>query len=333
MNSRKALIVGVDHYQQPVFRSLSSCVSDALAVQETLAEHGVDPRRRNFDCRLLLAPDQSSPIRRLDLRQEVEELFSGNAGLVDVALFYFAGHGAVCSTGGYLLGSDASDPSDGLPLADLIQWAKASRATHRVIILDCCHAGAAAAMVEQPGISTLADGMTVLAASTSGQVAKERLGGGLFTTLMVEALRGGAANLAGQVTPGSVYAFVDQSLGSRQQRPVFKANVQTFVSLRDNTPPIDPADLLRITTLFSSKDAVHQLDMSYEPNDLGREPGDLPADPVNVGKFAILQAYNRLHLVVPEGAPHMWNAAKEKKACRLTPLGKHYWRLVKEDLL
>ncbi len=51
----------------------------------------------------------------------------------------------------------------------------------------------------------------------------------------------------------------------------------------------------------------------------------LPApDPVNTAKFAILQKYNRVNLVVPSGAPHMWHAAMGNKSCKLTALGEHY---------
>ena len=46
----------------------------------------------------------------------------------------------------------------------------------------------------------------------------------------------------GDITPGSVYAHIDQSLGPWAQRPVFKTNVKTFVSLRKTEPPIALAD-------------------------------------------------------------------------------------------
>jgi hypothetical protein len=45
-------------------------------------------------------------------------------------------------------------------------------------------------------------------------------------------------------------------------------------------------------------------------------------------QFAILQKYNRMNLVVPVSAPHMWHAAMESKACKLPVLGEHYRRLV-----
>jgi hypothetical protein len=53
-----------------------------------------------------------------------------------------------------------------------------------------------------------------------------------------------------------------------------------------------------------------------------------PPDPENTQKFAILQKYNRVNLVVPVDVRHMWNAAMERKPCRLTVLGEHYRRLV-----
>jgi hypothetical protein len=49
--------------------------------------------------------------------------------------------------------------------------------------------------------------------------------------------------------------------------------------------------------------------------------------------LAILQKYNRVNLVVPVNAPHMWHAAMESKSCRLTVLGEHYRRLVESKLL
>jgi hypothetical protein len=52
------------------------------------------------------------------------------------------------------------------------------------------------------------------------------------------------------------------------------------------------------------------------------------ADPANTAKFAILQKFNRVNLVVPIDAPHMWDAAIESKSCKLTVLGEHYRRLV-----
>jgi hypothetical protein len=55
-----------------------------------------------------------------------------------------------------------------------------------------------------------------------------------------------------------------------------------------------------------------------------------PANAENNRRFAILQKYNRLNLVVPVAAPHMWHAAMESKSCKLTVLGEHYRRLAEK---
>lgn len=47
-----------------------------------------------------------------------------------------------------------------------------------------------------------------------------------------QGLKGGAADIGGNITPASLYSFVDQSLGAWQQRPVFKTNISRFLPLR-----------------------------------------------------------------------------------------------------
>jgi hypothetical protein len=49
----------------------------------------------------------------------------------------------------------------------------------------------------------------------------------------------------------------------------------------------------------------------------------------NEASFEDLQALNRVHLVVPFGADHMYDAAVQSQACRLTQSGRYYWRLAK----
>lgn len=105
-----------------------------------------------------------------------------------------------------------------------------SHARNKIIILDSCHSGIAGDKPTTPGVTEIKEGMTVLTASTAEQYAVEVPGGGagVFSTLFVDALGGAAANLVGDVTPGSVYAHIDQSLGPWAQRPVFKTNVMVL---------------------------------------------------------------------------------------------------------
>lgn len=324
-NHLKALIVGVERYENG--HHLTGCKSDAKEVERVLSRH--QNNDKNFDCKLLLGTEHN-PLDRHQLRRQVEEFFRHPA---DVGLFYFAGHGMIEPAGGFLMASNAQHRSDGLALNDLRTWVNSSPIRDRLVILDCCHSGA---MAETPlhagNPAELAEGVTVLTASTSQQLAGETREGGLFTRLMVEALEGAAASLTGEVTPASVYAFIDQSLGLHGQRPVFKSNVQRFVPLRKCTPPIALADLLRIIEFFADKTFEYPLDPSYEPDPRReiRQDKDPDPDPEHTEIFRILQRYNRLHLLVPVDADHMFDAAMGRKPCRLTALGQHYWRLVRD---
>jgi hypothetical protein len=317
---RIALIVGINYYDRG--DPLYGCVDDAHAVQAVLQRHG--DGSVNFDCKLLTGTGPADRVDRNELKDNVSELFKATA---EIALFYFAGHGHIEATGGYLLATNSARGDEGLSLSDVLTYANGSPAQNKIIVLDSCHAGIAGTPPVAGHLATLSEGLTVLTASTADQYATEENGRGVFTTLLVDALYGGAANLTGDITPGSVYAHVDQSLGAWEQRPVFKTNVRQFVSLRRVPPLIELDDLRRITEFFPASGAELQLDPTFEPEVKGRDP-DMPApDPENTRKFAILQRYNRLNLVVPVDAPHMWHAAMQGKTCRLTVLGEHYRRL------
>ena len=53
----------------------------------------------------------------------------------------------------------------------------------------------------------------------------------------------------------------------------------------------------------------------------------------NVKIFNDLQKLESVGLVVPDGHEHMYYAVMESKACKLTAIGQHYWRLVKENII
>ena len=288
---RKALVIGVDYYAQ--LSKLFGCVNDANEVKTVLEKHG--DGSVNFGVLLLTATDDSSGISRVQLKESVRELFADDS---EIALFYFAGHGYIETTGGYLCGSDSQTGDDGLSLAEVLVLANQSPARNKVIVLDSCHSGFAGT---PPGQHTaeLTEGMTILTASTKDQYASENNGSGVFTTLFVDALDGAAGNLVGDVTPGSVYAHIDQSLGSWAQRPVFKTNVKSFVSLRKVQPPIPLPHLQQLTEFFPEPGFQFQLDPSFEPEVVGRPDGACPPDPINTAKFEILQTYNRVNLLRP----------------------------------
>lgn len=324
----KSLIVGIDHYD--TIGSLRGAVNDAHSVK-TVLERNADGTINFAQPKLLVAAGPGTGITRGQLRASIEELFRDDS---DIALLYFAGHGYIDSTGGFLCASDCVEGHDGLALAEVMAFANASPATNKIIILDSCHSGIAGASAKIAKVAEITEGVTILTASTAEQYSMESDGSGLFTTLLVDALSGAAANLVGHITPGSVYAHIDQSLGAWAQRPVFKTNVKRFVSLRSADAPVELSDLKRLKVLFQHPTNQLSLDPSYEPERSGNEEESVPPpDPVNTTDFAVLQKLAKVNLVRPVGEEHMWHAAMNSKACELTVLGQHYRRLANEELI
>ncbi|MBC7772998.1 MAG: caspase family protein, partial [Pyrinomonadaceae bacterium] len=183
---RKALIVGINYYQHN--SQLFGCVKDAEAVQGALEWHG--DKRKNFDVKVLMGEGRGDNVSRDELYSAITDVFAGDS---DVALFYFAGHGHIAPTGGYLLSSECRSGHDGISLADVVALANASTARNRIIVLDSCHSGIAAASPRGLAATEINEGVTVLTASSANQYATEENNRGVFTTIFVDALNGAAA--------------------------------------------------------------------------------------------------------------------------------------------
>lgn len=319
---RKALIIGINDYPSS---PLSGCVNDATAMATILESNG--DGSPNFGIKLITSSENNaseSIINRANLREAIEQLFAGES---DMALLYFSGHGYIKSTGGYLVTTDAKRYDEGVSMDEILTLANQSRAKNRVIILDCCHSGAfGSPSVSGNNIAQLSEGLSVLTASRDSESAIEMHGSGVFTSLVIDALKGGAADLRGNITPGSLYAYVDEALGAWDQRPIFKTNVTSFATLRKIPPKIPLETMRKITAYFSTPESEYPLDPSYEDT-------EKDADADNVKIFKDLQKFQSVGLVVPVDAEFMYFAAVNSKSCRLTALGYQYWRLVNEKKL
>ncbi len=314
---KKALVIGINDYPQS---PLNGCVNDAHAIANVIESNG--DGSPNFNVKLITSPniDISRPV----LRESIDQLFSGDC---DMALLYFSGHGLVKSTGGYLVTKDARKYDEGVSMDEILTLANKSNARNKVVILDCCHSGALGTpSLTDNNIAQLSEGLSVLTASRDTEVSMEINGSGVFTSLVVDALKGGAADLRGNITPSSIYAYVDEALGAWDQRPVFKTNVSSFAPLRKISPKIPFETMRKITTYFSSPESEYQLDPSYEDT-------EECAVKSNVKIFKDLQKFQSVGLVVPVDADFMYFAAMNSKSCRLTALGYQYWRLVNEHKL
>jgi Caspase domain len=315
---RRALCVGIDQYG---FGPLNGCVNDAQRMTAVLEKQ--QDGSPNFDCKMLVAPQGvgNDVLTCAILSDHLERLFKDPA---DVALFHFSGHGTINNLDGYLVTQDARKYTEGVAMSHVLKLANESKAAEIVILLDCCFSGL---LGNLPAVDNtkvfLREGISILTAGRGDQVSVETGGGGVFTSLVVDALEGGAANLLGAVSAPAIYAYVEAALGAWDQRPLFKSHVSSVLELRCCKPPIDRGVLRRLPTLFPLPAEEFPLDPSYEPT-------SPTADPANVARMRELQALARLHLVVPIKAAHMYDAAMQSLTCQLTPSGRYYWRLAKD---
>ena len=184
--------------------------------------------------------------------------------------------------------------------------------------------------------AVISEGVTLLTASKRDETSAEVNGHGVFTSLFIDALNGGAADLLGNITLGGIYAFVDKSLGPWDQRPVFKTNVTSFSPIKTVVPPVS-LDVLRfIGELFTNPDENYALNPSFEPTNDPNVKHDIIepyANQSNTEMFKKIQKLESVGIIVPNGTPHMYYAAMESKSCRLTATGKYYWSLLKKNLI
>lgn len=323
---RKALLIGINDY--PAGSELKGCLEDINSLEREIARNG--DGTLNFHVKKL--PNvQSSGV----VMDNIIELFNGNS---DTALLYYSGHGYVNETGAEIVMPDdirdAKQYYKGIQMKDIMEVVNKSQVRNKIIILDCCHSGNMGKYNISDDGSILSSGVSILVACREDEFAEEMGGHGLFTELLCNSLEGGAADPTGFITMGGIYAYIDRSFGAWGQRPVFKTNVTEFAPIKTVKPEVSLDEIKKITSLFMSMNDELLLNPSFEFTNNPMEVHKLVkpyANADNVTKFKTLQKLHSIGLVNPVGTPHMYFAAMENKSCRLTELGKYYWRLVKNE--
>ena len=316
---RKALVVGLNGYSGS--NALSCCDNDANEITTLLSRN--EDGKVNFDVHTI-----TNKCTKDVLWNEIYKTFTDNS---DVSLLYFSGHGnnlnggAICTT-----------DDNCIMMINILNVVNTSNCKNKVVILDCCFSGNMGTVLLENDLSALAKGVTIIAASEAWQVSVENnnIQHGIFTNLLIEGLKGGAANINGVITPASLYSFVDQSLGPWEQRPVFKTNVSELLPIREVKPKVTVDKLRLLCEYFSQANQNYKLDPSYEyTNALNVEHNVVEpyADENNVKILKDLQLFESVGLVEPVDEKHMYWAAMHSKSCRLTALGRHYWRLAKNN--
>lgn len=334
MSRRRALIVGIDHYQQEGM-TLSSAVADARAMASLLGTH--QDGMANYDCRLWADKTHAdAPITCAALRQEIQELVSEFRGEI---LLYFAGHGSISSTGGWLVTYDGTRNNWGISMEEVFKLAFHSQARDILLVLDCCHAGDFGSCSLQSrekgswGTAVLREDMTIIAGSMPREVSRETSGHGLFTAAVIDALEGGAADTMGWVTAPSIYAYVERRFGGWSQQPVYKSHATQVNVIRQCAPLIDRLKLRRLVKEFPSHDFRLQLCPEMEPEDTNGEVR-LPGNAEKVEFAGRLKEYRDAGLIKPsENGEQLYWTARNSHTVELTPRGKEYWWLVREGKL
>lgn len=327
MVNNKALVVGINDY--PTY-PLAGCVNDAEEIGKILSENG--DGSPNFEVKYALDIKTKA-----ELYNHVNALF--NEGEADIALFYFSGHGTDL-VGGKLVTPDFTGMDAGIPMSEILSMANKSKSKNKIIILDCCFSGRFGEnSISNSTESVLANGVTIITASNRDEYSMEVSGDdgipghGVFTELLIQGLKGGAADVGGNITPASLYSFVDQSLGLWEQRPLFKTNISRFLPIRTIEPKVSKKTLRKLSAYFENADSEFKLDPSFEFTNSPNETHEIKqpyAQEDNVKIFKDLQLFESVGLIEPVGENHMYFAAMNGKTCKLTPLGLHYWKLSKD---
>lgn len=326
---KRALVIGIDDYKNA---PLAGCIADAVAIENLLRVHG--DGSPNFSTKLLISSKQE--ITTELLCSAIETLFEGDA---ETVVLFFAGHGIInpVTNAGYIVSQNGTKGAWGMTLSDILALANKAypRIKSTVIILDSCHSGYAGELqgLNAPDFAGIGNGVTILTACHREGYAEESGGNGIFTQMLTDGLSGGCSDICGRITPASLYAHIDQALGPWDQRPMYKANVQSFITLREVSPKVPLETLRKLKDYFPDPAYQYPLDPTYEPNrdNVPIEIMNIPPIEAHVAIFKELQVCNRHGLIMPVDAEHMYYAAIESKSCRLTALGAHYRNLAENE--
>lgn len=232
---RFAVIVGINEYEDPTsFGTLQTCVADSIAMYDTLTKTcGYEPENvllindwggrekpQNLNLEDFRALQQRLPTSA-NLRKSIPAWLKLADRADDTVMVFFSGHGIESAGKGVLATTDCRMNDlerTGLPTAELQEMLLACTAERKVLVLDCCHAGAAAdkgandittSSEELTTIFQGAKGLVTLASCGPAEKSHQYLemGVSVYTYFLTKGLQGEADN----DPPGQAgYGVVDQ---------------------------------------------------------------------------------------------------------------------------
>jgi hypothetical protein len=231
---RYALVIGVDQYADTQITTLGGASNDARTLANALVQYAGFPS----DQVTLLASDQ--PVERQPTRGNILRRLSNMAAVIPpdgLLLISFAGHGIERSGQAFLLPSDSQVSNDvdlleqtAINVTQVKDRIKKIGVTQVLMILDACRNDPVGrANADNPLTPAYTRGFNfdlrnrevqafaTLYATEVGHRAYEykEKKQGYFTWLLVEALRGGAANEKGEVTLAGLVRYLQERVPKR----------------------------------------------------------------------------------------------------------------------
>ena len=248
---RVALLVATDRYRDTGLSRLAAPASDARQLAAVLR----DTRIAGFEVTTLY----NKP--HYVVGRAIGDFYRDRRGN-DLTVLYFTGHGVKDEDGQLYLAMTDTDrenlPFTGVPSEQIRAAMEGSRSRQKVLVLDCCYAGAfpvGLGIKGDPAVHALEQlggrGCVVLTSSDAMQLSFERnqvtetgpasLRSGpssLFTRFLIEGLRTGKADLDGDgdITLDELYSYVHDRVTDEQplQRPKKKEDIEGRICFAQN---------------------------------------------------------------------------------------------------
>jgi hypothetical protein len=298
---RYALVIGVDQYADTQITTLGGASNDARALANALIRYAGFPTEQVT----LLSSDQ--PAERQPTRGNILRRLSNMAAVVPpdgLLLLSFAGHGIERAGQAFLLPSDSQVSNDvdlleqtAINVAQVKDRIKKIGVTQVVLILDACRNDPVGrANADNPLTAAYTRGFNfdvrnkelqafaTLYATEVGHRAYEykEKRQGYFTWVLVEALKGGAANEKGEVTLAGLVKYLQervpkrvlQDLGAgKDQKPFaviegYRAD-ELVIAVKDPRAVTEPASANDQAAQTGGSSATRDAGIEIRPRDTG----------------------------------------------------------------
>ena len=286
---RWGIIIGINAYDDPNINSLRYASADARAIYEVLTH----PQTGGFKKEQLhlLTSDSGSPPTRNNILESLA-LLNRMIRAGDTVVFHFSGHGLTQHGINYLLPADTrvNIPTEtAIPLSKV--YAAIQNARQQIIFLDACHSGqrrdkgttsGAMSFTFAEAVFSEAEGRVTLASCNINESSFEddKLGHGVFTYYLLEALRGKADTIADKrVTTSEANRYVVEKVKAwafanrKRQNPRISSNVSGEIVLTTATfprvpptPPVDPGSTPIVGTFDQTVAQIKSLEAELEQN-------------------------------------------------------------------